>query len=117
MRYRCALLALLLLLPSAAAAQRPGPVAVPSPSFESWEPGGGSHRAFQRNVLVAGSKDRTRNALLGGAIGALAGVTFCTVVSNLVKDEGTGFSTCTTSGYLLTGGVGLALGLLVGLAV
>ena len=39
----------------------------------------------------------------------------CTVVSALVKDEGTGFSTCTAKGYLLLGGVGLSLGALIGL--
>lgn len=116
MRHRFVLLALLL-LPAAAAAQQAGPVAAPVGAFESWEPAGPAGYAVRRPVLEAESKDRTGNAVLGGVIGALAGVTFCTVVSNIVKDEGTGFSTCTTSGYLLTGGVGLALGLLVGLAV
>jgi hypothetical protein len=47
----------------------------------------------------------------------LGHVWFCTVVSNLANDRGTGFSTGTAKGYLLTGGVGLALGLLVGLGV
>ena len=112
---RCTLLALLL-LPSAAAAQQPGPGAAPVRIFESWEPAGMARAAAHRPALVIEPKDRVGNALLGGAIGTVAGVAFCTAFSNLVN-EGTGFSTCTTRGYLLTGGVGLALGLLVGLAL
>ena len=57
-----------------------------------------------------------RHALIGSAIGAAAGVAFCTAVSNLTN-EGTGFSTCTRDGYLLTGGIGFALGALVGLVI
>lgn len=60
---------------------------------------------------------RGRNALIGGAIGTVAGLAFCTVVSNLVNDPGSGFSTCTLNGYLLTGGVGFAAGLVIGLIV
>jgi hypothetical protein len=114
---RAAVLALLL-LPSVAAAQRAGPMAPPPDSFESWTPVG---QPLDRPALPAGaelrSRDRAGNAVLGGIIGAGAGVVFCTVVSNIAKDEGTGFSTCTTKGYLLTGGIGLALGLVVGLLV
>lgn len=39
---------------------------------------------------------------------------FCTIVSN---DPGSGFSTCTTTGYLLTGGIGFAVGLAAGAAI
>ena len=115
---RCLVLLALLLLPVAAMAQQAGPV-TPGPTFESWTPvDPGGHAGLEPMAGTAlKSRDRTGNALLGGVIGAAAGVAFCTVVSNMVKDEGTGFSTCTTKGYLLTGGIGFALGLVVGLAV
>jgi hypothetical protein len=118
MMRRFVLLALLL-LPPAAAAQQVGPVVTPAATFESWTPAQPAGYAARGPVLDVAleSRDRTGNALLGGVIGAAAGVAFCTVVSNIVKDEGTGFSTCTTKGYLLTGGVGFALGFLVGLTV
>jgi hypothetical protein len=94
-------------------------LATQPPRFESWRPG-----PMPSNVLstvparpVAVTKRRGRNALIGGAIGTVAGVTFCTVVSNLVNDPGFGFSTCTLKGYLLTGGVGFGLGFLIGLTV
>jgi hypothetical protein len=115
---RCLILLALLLLPVAATAQQAGPV-TPGPTFESWTPVGlEGHAGRERTAGIAlESRDRTRNAFLGGVIGAAAGVAFCTIVSNIAKDEGTGFSTCTTKGYLLTGGIGFALGLVVGLAV
>ncbi len=62
-----------------------------------------------------GSSHRLRNAVIGAAAGAVAGVVTCTVISNLAKDPGTGFSTCTTRGYLLLGGGGAGLGALFGL--
>ncbi len=58
-----------------------------------------------------------RRVLIGGAIGAVAGVAVCTVISNIAKDPGTGFSTCTTKGYVgfAVGGfaVGAGLGAIV----
>ncbi|HEV8150073.1 MAG TPA: hypothetical protein VGP61_07825 [Gemmatimonadales bacterium] len=59
-------------------------------------------------------RDRTGHAVLGGAIGAATGIVACTVISNLVKDPGSGFSTCTTKGYLGFALGGAALGALLG---
>lgn len=59
-------------------------------------------------------RHRPRNTLLGGVIGASAGLVTCTIISNLVKDSGTGFSTCTTSGYLGFGLGGFAVGAVIG---
>jgi hypothetical protein len=56
---------------------------------------------------------RARNALIGGAVGVVAGLAVCTAISNLVN-EGTGFSTCTRKGYLLLGGAGFGVGFAVG---
>lgn len=109
-----------LLLPSSMRAQQAGPALAAEGPFEAWQPATLSEPVAPRGGPLSpvgeGSKDRFRNALLGGAIGTGAGLVFCTIVSNLVN-EGTGFSTCTAKGYLLTGGVGFGLGFLVGLGV
>jgi hypothetical protein len=60
---------------------------------------------------------RVRNALIGALIGGAAGIVTCTVISNIAKDPGTGFSTCTWKGYLLLGGSGAGLGGLIGVLV
>ena len=66
-------------------------------------------------VLPAqGESHRLRNALIGGVIGGVAGVVTCTAISNATNDPGTGFSTCTTKGYLLFGLGGFGLGALIG---
>jgi hypothetical protein len=60
---------------------------------------------------------RLRHALIGGVIGGATGIVVCTVISNIVKDSGTGFSTCTTSGYLLLGLGGFGVGALIGVLI
>ena len=56
-----------------------------------------------------------RNALIGGAIGAAAGVVFCTAVSTITDDSADGgLSFCPLDSYLLIGGAGFALGFGVG---
>jgi hypothetical protein len=57
---------------------------------------------------------RGRRALIGGAIGAVAGLAVCTVISNLTDERVRGFSTCTWKGYLLTGGIGFGVGFAAG---
>ncbi len=59
-------------------------------------------------------RNRAGHAVLGGLIGGAAGIVVCTAISNLVKDSGTGFSTCTTSGYVSLGLGGAALGAVIG---
>lgn len=66
---------------------------------------------------VARARPPGRNALIGGAIGALAGVALCTAFSNLMNEGSAGFSTCTRDGYLLFGSAGFALGFAVGWAL
>jgi ABC-type branched-subunit amino acid transport system permease subunit len=61
------------------------------------------------------ARDRTRRALLGGAIGAAAGVVFCTAVSTLADDSAEGgLSFCPLDSYLLIGGAGFVLGAAIG---
>jgi hypothetical protein len=104
--------------PLSAQSQNPAALLATQPvQFASWHPAampsdGPDSFPTQLTPLV---HRRGRNALIGGAIGTVAGLAFCTVVSNLVNDPGSGFSTCTLNGYLLTGGAGLAAGLVIGL--
>ena len=61
------------------------------------------------------SPHRLGNALIGGVIGAAAGAVVCTAISNIADDSAVDrFTTCTTKGYLLTGGIGFGAGFLVG---
>jgi ABC-type branched-subunit amino acid transport system permease subunit len=68
--------------------------------------------------FVAPAQNRRRHALLGGAIGAVAGVVFCTAVSTLANDSAEGgVSFCPLDSYLLIGGAGFALGFAIGWVV
>lgn len=101
-----------------ARAQTPQPLPATAPvRFESWHAmsplGTDGMPAAVR--LEAGSRNRTRNALLGGAIGAAAGVVFCTAVSTLANDSADGgLSFCPLDSYLLIGGGGFLLGAAIG---
>jgi hypothetical protein len=65
--------------------------------------------------LDAASTERTRHAVLGGAIGAAAGVVFCTLVSTLADDSADGgISFCPLDSYLLIGGAGFVVGAVIG---
>jgi len=55
-----------------------------------------------------------RRGVIGGLIGAVAGVATCTLISNAFFNEGGGMSTCTTEGNLAFAGGGFALGFAVG---
>jgi len=121
MRCRLAYLIAGLLLSTAglaqAQAQSPRPLAAAvTLRFESWRPAA----ALDRGTPAAGQfvqapRHRTRQALLGGAIGAAAGVVFCTVVSTLADDSADGgLSFCPLDSYLLIGGAGFALGFAIG---
>ncbi len=103
-------------LPSPAHAQASGALLLPRVEFASWTPGSGAEPGVVPSVSAAATRLRpkARSALIGGAIGAVAGLGFCTAVSNIMND-GTGFSTCTLDGYLVTGSVGFVLGAAVGL--
>jgi len=56
-----------------------------------------------------------RRGVLGGVIGAVAGVATCTLISNVFFNEGSsGMSTCTTKGNLVFAGGGFAAGFAIG---
>jgi hypothetical protein len=112
---------LLLAIASPAQSQSPQspPAALPI-RFESWRPAApldlGSRPAAGQFVVT--SQKRGRQPLLGGAIGAVAGVVVCTAVSTLANDSAEGgLSFCPLDSYLLIGGAGFALGFAIGWVV
>lgn len=112
MRYRLAFLLAGTLLAHVGPiqAQSPRPVLATAPArFESWSAAPAAHQ------LVAIPRHRQRQALIGGAIGAAAGVVFCTAISTLSNDSAEGgLSFCPVDSYLLIGGAGFALGAIIG---
>ena len=106
-----------------AQAQSPRPLQAALPvRFEPWRPAVSFHSndepALGRLVTTTASQNRTRQALLGGAIGAGAGVVLCTVVSTLANDSAEGgVSFCPLDSYLLIGGAGFVLGATIAWAI
>jgi hypothetical protein len=103
-----------------AQAQYPQPIPAARPlQFESWRaasPEVSSKLTIGR--LVLGSRNRTRQALLGGVIGAAAGVVVCTAFSTLINDSAEGgLSFCPLDTNLLFGGAGFVLGAAIGWAI
>ena len=110
-----------LLLSQPAQAQHPEPLPATRPlQFESWRvtspAEAGSKLTSAR--LDLGSRSRTRNALLGGAIGAAAGLVVCTAFSTALDDSADGgVSFCPLDTNLLFGGAGFVLGGAIGWAI
>ena len=102
-----------------ARAQYPSPsVAAAAPRFESWRPVSplDSSSVLTASGLVAASRDRGDRALLGGVIGAAAGVVVCTAISTLIDDSADrGLSFCPLDTYLLFAAGGFVLGAGIGL--
>ncbi len=109
---------LVLVVAGPANAQNPRPLPAAAPvRFESWQAAPLSQATSRPTVapLRVAARDRTRRALLGGAIGAAAGVVFCTAVSTLADDSAEGgLSFCPLDSYLLIGGAGFVLGAAIG---
>ena len=102
--------------PAQAQSPRPLPAAVPL-RFESWRATAPLDRTGKpvAGQFVAASRNRKRQALLGGVIGAAAGVVLCTAVSTLANDSADGgLSFCPLDSYLLIGGAGFVLGAAIG---
>jgi hypothetical protein len=104
-----------------AQAQNPTPIPAAAPvRFESWRAASLDHSssAVLNGRLVEGQKNAKRQALIGGAIGAAAGVLGCTVVSTLADDSADGgLSFCPLDSYLLIGGAGFVVGATIGWAI
>jgi hypothetical protein len=105
----------MLVLPPRLPAQQAAPVGpVVQAPFASWQRPAPEPRPSLR-LARAVRPDRTRRALIGGAIGATAGVVFCTAVSTLSNDSANGgLSTCPVDSYLLIGGAGFIVGFAIG---
>jgi len=108
---------LLLLVAGPAGAQAAAPVpALPSVRFESWQLAPRPQEAGPTLAPIAAApRNRTRRALIGGAIGAVVGVASCTVISTLADDSADGgVSFCPLDTNLLMGAGGFLLGAAVG---
>lgn len=103
---------------AAAAQQAAPPFPAFQPLFMATQPSGGipsdRQSAGDRSWSDAAPSHRGRHALIGGLIGAAAGVITCTVISNIANDPGTGFSTCDATAYVGFGLGGFAVGALLG---
>src|SRR5687768_7975592 len=113
--------ALVCTVASPAQAQDPQPIPAARPlQFESWRAASPVEVSSKLTVgrLVQGSRNRTRQALLGGVIGAAAGVVVCTAFSTLINDSAKGgLSFCPLDTNLLFGGAGFVLGAVIGWAI
>jgi hypothetical protein len=88
--------------------------------FESWRAASpvevSSKLTFGR--LAPNSRNRTRQALIGGAIGAAAGLVVCTAISTLIDDSARGgLSFCPLDTNLLFVGAGFVLGAIIGWSI
>ena len=112
--------AIVVAVPSPASAQYQHSTPAMPLQFESWRmasPLGVSNKPTVRPVDLS-SRKRTQQALLGGLIGAAAGVTVCTVFSTLIDDSADrGISFCPLDTNLLFGGAGFVLGAAIGWAI
>ena len=111
----------LLLLAGPAHAQDPLPLPASVPlRFESWQPTSPNteRTRLTGERFVATEKNRKRQALIGGAIGAVAGFVFCTTIATLVDDSAdSGVSFCPLDTTLLIVGGGFAVGAAIGWAI
>jgi hypothetical protein len=102
-------------------AQHPQPIPAARPlQFESWSAASAVEVSSRLTIgrLIVGSRNRTRSALLGGVIGAAAGVVVCTAFSTLIDDSAEGgLSFCPLDTNLLFGGGGFVLGAAIGWAI
>jgi hypothetical protein len=96
-----------------AVAQSQGPRQDVLVAFESWRPispaqASRSSRIGELDQLRA---HQTRRVLIGGAIGAAAGMVACTAISTLADDSADGgLSFCPLDTYLLVGAAGFLAG-------
>jgi hypothetical protein len=106
---------LLVALAQPAAAQQPLPLpATPPLQFESWQ-AELDHGPTLSGTMVRVQRDRKNRWLIGGAIGAVAGVVACTAISTIIDDSAEGgLSFCPLDTYLLMGGAGFVLGAVIG---
>jgi hypothetical protein len=109
----------LLLFAAAAHAQESLPLPATAPlRFESWQPASPTplRRTPMTDVVV--EKNRTRQVITGGAIGAVAGFALCTAISTLVDDSADGgVSFCPLDTTLIFVGGGFAVGAAIGWAI
>jgi hypothetical protein len=119
MRSRVAALiaGLVVVVGHSATAQQSLPLPATRPlHFESWQPAHDQGRTLSSTVVEI-QRDRKNRWLIGGAIGAAAGVVVCTAISTIIDDSAEGgLSFCPLDSYLIMGGAGFVLGAVIGAA-
>jgi hypothetical protein len=87
--------------------------------FESWQPAPLNPSSLPAATgVLAVAPSKKNNWLIGGAVGAAAGIVFCTAMSTLMNDSASGgLSFCPLDSYLLIGGAGFLAGAAIGLAL
>ena len=89
---------------------------VRSARFEAWRASLPGDETPSRLIYLPARTDRTRRAMIGGAIGAAAGFIACTAISTLTDDSADpGLSFCPLDTTLIFLGGGFGAGALVGL--
>jgi hypothetical protein len=118
-RVACLLAGLTLAVVGPVGAQSSSSLAArPAVAFDSWQPAAPLDRVPVTTGIAAGPRHRERNALIGGAIGAVTGVAFCTVISTLANDSADGgVSFCPADSNILLGSAGFVLGFAIGWAI
>jgi hypothetical protein len=93
------------------AAQAPGPLSGPTQNVVT---AGGREPTADRLTIAwptAMRRSTSERLIIGGVVGAVAGLVACTAISNIIEEEG-GFHTCTAKGNVLFGLGGAAVGVL-----
>jgi hypothetical protein len=108
--------ALLVAVPQTSPAQQAAPVpAIQQLPFESWQPAAFEHGRVSGRIITAGTE--RKDWLIGGAVGAAAGIVLCTALSTMIDDSARGgLSFCPLDTYLIMGGAGFVLGAAIGAA-
>jgi len=101
----------------AGAQNQPAVLAAVAFRFESWQPTFSAPLSGTVPVeqLPEETRNRKRQAIIGGAIGAAVGVLACTTVSTLANDSAEGgLSSCPFDSYILIAGGGFLVGAVIG---
>ena len=116
-RFATLITGLLVSLAQPVAAQQAVPVpATRALQFESWQAAAldrGSIPAADRIITV--TREKKDRWLIGGAVGAPAGIVFCTAISTVIDDSASGgLSFCPLDSYAIMAGAGFVLGAAIG---
>ncbi len=86
--------------------------------FESWQPETMRHAGVPAaDKIITVAPEKKNEWLIGGVMGAAAGIVFCTAVSTAMNDSASGgLSFCPLDSNAIMAGAGFVLGAAIGLA-